>query len=153
MLFNSYNFIFMFLIPVVFLYSFVPYSYRTLYLSLVSVIFYLQWNLFHLMILLFSISVNYFTAYWISKSSRKKMFLVGGLLFNLGLLSYFKYSGLLGLTEKNVVLPLAISFFTFQQIAYLVDIYRHKITFESFEKYIFFVLFFPQLVVSKKVLF
>ena len=65
---------------------------------------------------------------------------------NILLLGYFKYSSFLNLNNDSMVLPLAISFFTFQQIAYLVDIYRGKIVLESFDRYLFFVMFFPQLI-------
>ncbi|MGE4420276.1 MAG: MBOAT family protein [Sulfurimonas sp.] len=75
-----------------------------------------------------------------------KSILWGIIGFNILLLGYFKYSGFLHLSEHNMVLPLAISFYTFQQIAYVVDVYRKKITFGSFWEYLFFVMFFPQLI-------
>ncbi len=148
MLFNTYEFIFIFLIPVVILYSFIPVKYKIKYLIFFSIVFYAQWDLIHLFILCSSIIFNYFLfAKGIQvENISKKIFLILGISANIVILGYFKYSGFLNLTEENIVLPLAISFFTFQQIAYLVDIYRKKIEIESFERYSFFVLFFPQLV-------
>lgn len=152
MLFNSYSFIFYFLIPVVLVYRLIPETFKLWYLIFVSIIFYAQWNIVHLFILASSILVNYLFAYFISIRRRIPtrgiptvlLFLVIGL--NIGLLGYFKYSGFLNLSDGSMVLPLAISFFTFQQIAYIVDIYRGKIALESFDRYLFFVMFFPQLV-------
>ncbi|MDC1206875.1 MBOAT family protein, partial [Akkermansiaceae bacterium] len=79
-----------------------------------------------------------------------------GVIFNLGLLGYFKYAGFMAevveslsgfeLTMGDIVLPLAISFFTFQQIAFLVDVHRGVQTNRSFRSYLLFVTFFPQLI-------
>ena len=152
MLFNTYSFILCFLIPVVLFYRFVPDAFRVWYLILVSVLFYAQWDRWHLFVLGGSVVVNYLFAYFIYVRGlmggrilkRGMLFLLIG--FDVGLLGYFKYSGFLNLSEGDVVLPLAISFFTFQQIAYVVDIYRGRIVLESFQRYLFFVMFFPQLV-------
>jgi alginate O-acetyltransferase complex protein AlgI len=88
--------------------------------------------------------------------ARVKLFLVAGIVFNLGLLGFFKYFNLLVLTANeitslqfnswHIVLPLAISFFTFQQIAYLVDAAQGKVKEQGFLNYILFVTFFPQLI-------
>jgi D-alanyl-lipoteichoic acid acyltransferase DltB (MBOAT superfamily) len=87
---------------------------------------------------------------------RARGWLITGVVFNLGLLGYFKYIGFfvqnlsaLGLwliPLPNIVLPLAISFFTFQQIAYLVDVARGECKQYGFMQYALFVLFFPQLI-------
>lgn len=79
-----------------------------------------------------------------------------GVLANLGLLAWFKYAGFFAdtfnlITQGSfelgaILLPLAISFFTFQQIAYLVDMYRREIAAGGFLEYTFFVTFFPQLI-------
>lgn len=141
MLFNSYEFIFLFLFPVVLFYIIVPNRLRVFYLIVVSFVFYAQWDMLHLLVLCSSILVNYVGAKYIGRGS-----LVGVIGFDILLLGYFKYSGFLHLSDGDIVLPLAISFFTFQQIAYVVDVYRKKIVVESFEKYLFFVMFFPQLI-------
>ena len=76
----------------------------------------------------------------------KKSVLFFAICTNLTPLIYFKYSNFLNLSSEQFVLPLAISFFTFQQIAFLLDLYRNKIKFDGFKEYLFFILFFPQLV-------
>jgi len=86
----------------------------------------------------------------------RKIFLITGLIFNLGLLGFFKYADFLiinfnyfssdPVSLPNIVLPLAISFFTFQQIAYLVDVYKDKVTEHNFITYGVFICFFPQLI-------
>ena len=148
MLFNSYEFIFLFLVGVVGL--FWGYAYTAnrqkvsiyfWFLIVASVLFYGQWNLEHLFVLLGSISINYIYAKYFS---RTLLSLVGIVVLNLVPLVYYKYSGVFG--GDSLVLPLAISFFTFQQIAFVVDLYRGKIQLDGLKEYLFFVLFFPQLV-------
>jgi len=147
MLFNTYNFIFYFLFPILFIYNFVPNQFKILYLILVSIVFYVQWDFMHFMILAVSIVINYMFANVLSTLRPYKIVILWvAISLNLFLLGYFKYSNFLEFSDKNIVLPLAISFFTFQQIAYLYDVYRKKIVLESFDRYIFFVMFFPQLV-------
>lgn len=107
-------------------------------------------------------AVNYSFARHITSGSsepgRNKTALVTGICFNLGLLAYYKYSAFAVASASSLfldypimldlVLPLAISFFTFQQIAFLVDVYRDASIMDdtSVEKYLCFVLFFPQLI-------
>ena len=109
------------------------------------------------MLLLFSIVVNYSLARLLTLGeSRNKRVLVIGLTFNLGLLAYFKYAGFLaenilhnlnaGIDASSILLPIGISFFTFQQIAYLIDVYRGIKTRYTFSEYGLFVSFFPQLI-------
>ena len=147
MLFNSYDFIFLFLISVLFGWFVLKGVFKQsssvfiYYLILVSIIFYGQWSLEHLVILLVSITINYI--YAINKKINNLYFII---ILNLLPLIYYKYSGFLSMSEDSLVLPLAISFFTFQQIAFQVDLYKGKIKLEGFDKYLFFVLFFPQLV-------
>ena len=86
----------------------------------------------------------------------KRWLLILGVIFNLALLGYFKYAvfmvenAVLAFGEpwsiKPVVLPLAISFFTFQQIAYLVDCNKNEVAPPPFSKYLLFISFFPQLI-------
>ncbi len=90
------------------------------------------------------------------KQKTRKMLLVLGVTVNLGLLGYFKYTNFFvdqinrtmgyNFNVENILLPLAISFFTFQQIAYLVDAYRHETKEYNFLHYCLFVTFFPQLI-------
>lgn len=113
--------------------------------------------------MLFSIGFNYYLGKRLSEAvnnnrrqQKPKGLLIFGISANLGLLAYFKYAGffvknisLVLATQwniSNVVLPLAISFFTFQQIAYLVDAWKGKTKEYSFLHYCLFVCFFPQLI-------
>lgn len=147
MLFNSYEFIFLFFLSTVLIYRTLHVKYRIWFLVVASVVFYAQWSLEHLWILLSSIVLNYLFALKMrSLVVNKKAFLALIVILNLLPLGYFKYAGFLHISDHSLVLPLAISFFTFQQIAFIVDIYRGKINLEGFREYLFFVMFFPQLV-------
>jgi alginate O-acetyltransferase complex protein AlgI len=161
MLFNSYLFLLLFL-PLSFLICFVSARLggRTPYIwSLfgASLIFYGWWHPPYVLLLLFSIVVNYTLARLLDHGeSRNKRVLVIGLTFNLGLLAYFKYAGFFAenilqifnasADVSSILLPIGISFFTFQQIAYLIDVYRGIKTRYSFSEYGLFVSFFPQLI-------
>ncbi|MFS1519187.1 MBOAT family O-acyltransferase [Bacillus sp. SCS-151] len=161
MLFNSYVFILLYL-PIVFICYFLlqKLKFRTAakgFLVLASLYFYSYWNVKYLPIMIVSILINFLLATLINKGIQgKKVILVLGIIFNISLLGYFKYSDFF-LTNVNTLfqsnfpllqlaLPLAISFFTFQQIAYLVDSYRGETKGYSFLNYSFFVSFFPQLI-------
>lgn len=127
-----------------------------------SLFFYGWWNFQVFWVLLLSIAVNYGLGGAIialPASRRRTALLVGGLAFNLGLLGWFKYAGFLEnlfhastfrdltSTVANAALPLGISFFTFQKIAYLVDCWK-KPPARNYSPldYAFFVTFFPQLI-------
>ena len=165
MLFNSYVFIFAFL-PVTFFVYFYLNSLRLTeaskaFLVLSSLFFYSWWNIAYLPIILFSMLFNYVVGISLSKEREhrrvsKKILLTIGIVANVALLGYFKYADFL-ITNINVLvqseigllnlaLPLAISFFTFQQIAYLVDSYRGETKEYDFLNYANFVTFFPQLI-------
>ena len=123
-------------------------------MNLCSIFFYGYWSLNHLTIFISSIGFNYL----ISKKvvHKNKLFLILGVVANLLLLGYFKYTNfMIDVANDNlnadwinldVVLPIGISFFTFQQIAFLVDTYQKKAPAISFSRYFFFVSFFPQLI-------
>lgn len=154
MLFNSYEFIFLFLIPVFVIY-FIIEKHKINFLILASVVFYAQWSLEHLLILVASILLNYGFALFCTtvtvKRGQIKLLPLSNYLFiiivlNLFPLVYYKYSNFLNMSEHSLVLPLAISFFTFQQIAFQVDLYKGKIKLEGMREYLFFILFFPQLI-------
>ncbi|WP_434658154.1 MBOAT family O-acyltransferase [Sulfurimonas sp. NW9] len=148
MLFNSYDFIFLFLLPALFGFWVLKlHRAGVWFLIVASVVFYAQWNLQHLFILLGSLVVNYLFALSIERHpGYAKVLLSIILVLNLMPLVYYKYSYFLNMTDTPLILPLAISFFTFQQIAFQVDLYYKKIEFFSFKEYMFFILFFPQLV-------
>jgi alginate O-acetyltransferase complex protein AlgI len=164
MLFNSLEFIFLFLpITLVIFYQIGDRGYHQpalAWLVLASLFFYQVWNPDYLRLLIFSVFGNYIIGSIIyqrnSIDRQKKLVLFLGIALNLVAIGYFKYSyfaveninQILG-TDFNfnrLILPLAISFFTFQQVAYLVDAYKGKAKDYSFVEYIFFVTFFPQLI-------
>ena len=134
MLFNSYEFI-LFFFPLCFS-CFCFFQKKNFNLALTSLLFfsalyYSWWNYRYLPLLVFSILINYILGQRIQKY-REKLIVVLGIILNLSLLFYFKYSHFIieqiySLKSPGPVLPLAISFYTFQQIAYLVDSYKNKI--------------------------
>ncbi len=122
-----------------------------------SLLYYAWWRPPYLALILASMLVNYLLGRQLGRAGRpRRGLLVAGIALNLLLLGYFKYADfaidnlnrLLGtnLETLRILLPLAISFFTFQQIAYLVDSYRRQTTEYSFGNYCLFVCFFPQLI-------
>jgi len=161
MLFNSYTFIFAFL-PLTFILYFYLNHKKATYLSKLllvasSLFFYSWWNPIYLPIILVSMAVNYqFGSKLIKNNKNKKLLLYIGIILNISLLGYFKYydffienfNELLGsnIALLHLALPLAISFFTFQQISYLVDSYRGETKEYDFLNYALFVTFFPQLI-------
>jgi alginate O-acetyltransferase complex protein AlgI len=161
MLFNSGEFLFLFLPIVLLVFVYLARSGNTdnqiLWLVIASVVFYGSWNPIFVVLLVFSIGVNFFIGRMLAPHKRHaRAWLVFGIAFNLLLLSYYKYVGFfvenlsaLGLwiiPMPKIVLPLAISFFTFQQIAYLVDVARGECKEYNFLQYTLFVTFFPQLI-------
>ncbi|MDC1425223.1 MBOAT family protein [Oceanospirillaceae bacterium] len=167
MLFNSYEFILFFLPTVLVLFYVVGKVANAkssiLVLVLSSLFFYGWWNPLYLPLLFSSILVNFFIGKKLGKSvelktngRNPKTFLIIGVVFNLFLLGYFKYANFFvenyeilsksQLGWEVVILPIAISFFTFQQIAYLIDSYRDETHEYSFLNYCLFITFFPQLI-------
>ena len=161
MLFNSYPYIFIFL-P----FSFFIYFYllklksktgAKLFLVSASLFFYSWWNVIYLPLILLSMIFNYMIGTKLNSNFKnKKNLLIVGIVSNVLLLSYFKYSDFFienfnfllntNINLLHLALPLAISFFTFQQIAYLVDSYRQETKEYDFLNYAVFVTFFPQLI-------
>ena len=166
MLFNSYEFIFFFLPLTFFIYFYLNKKRLTeaskAFLVLASLFFYAWWNIVYLPLILVSMLFNYSVGRELAKhleNRRKyaaKTLLFGGIAFNLALLGYFKYSDFFIINLNRVThseipllhlaLPLAISFYTFQQVAYLVDSYRNETKEYDFLNYAVFVTFFPQLI-------
>jgi len=109
----------------------------------------------YLLLLSLSIAGNYGLGIALTRFADRRV-LIAGVVFNLGLLAYFKYAGFLAgifstlsgssISVGNIALPLAISFFTFQQIAYLADVFQGKVRDTDFIHYCLFVTFFPQLI-------
>lgn len=163
MLFNSNTFIFLFLPITLIGFYYLTYRRKTTaaiaFLTLASLFFYGYWRPAYLPIILISILLNYAWGTAISSAKQvinRKVLLCIGVLANLSVLFYYKYanffidtvstlSGLDYQVEK-IVLPLAISFFTFQQIAYLFDSAKGETKGYNFLEYTLFVTFFPQLI-------
>ena len=181
MVFSSYAFIFLFL-PIVligyFALSKLPdIKYQHIFLILASLFFYGYFNPVYLFIIISSVAVNYTVAALMKRTELSgphgaagrrgfltpKALLVVGIVFNVGLLGYFKYYDFfieninavfhLSFTVKNILLPLGISFFTFQQLSYLIAVYQGREKTDRFTAYCIFVLFFPQLVAGPIVLY
>ena len=129
-------------------------------LLVASVVFYAWGNPAHTPILVASILVNYFTgralADWELPPTRRKVVFIAGIVFNLGLLAFFKYTNfaidnvawLFGFESRHldIALPIGISFYTFTQIAFLVDIYSKGQRQRDIASYGLFVTYFPHLV-------
>jgi D-alanyl-lipoteichoic acid acyltransferase DltB (MBOAT superfamily) len=164
MLFNSYVFIFVFLPLVLLGYLFLRKSKNQLWpiawIALASLFYYGWWKPVFLLLLLSSIAVNLAFGMLLingrlSPAVRRLVFMFG-VTFNLCLLGYFKYAGFIvanldsifgaGWTVPNILLPIGISFVTFQKIAFLADAYRGLTRNFTILNYIFFVTFFPQLI-------
>ena len=149
MIFSSVSFLFYFFPIVLMLYFLSPRKYRNLILFISSLFFYFVGEKQYTLILLFSCVFNYFYA----KRIKDKKSLWFGIVVNLSLLIYFKYTNfivndVLGFNNLvNIILPIGISFFTFQAISYLVDVYRGTVSASSsFINFGTYLTFFPQLI-------
>jgi D-alanyl-lipoteichoic acid acyltransferase DltB (MBOAT superfamily) len=165
MLFNSTIFLFGFL-PVTLLLFFalgrLSVTAARVWLAAASLFFYSWWNPPYLVLLAISILFNFGVGRLLQHHDKhrglppKKLILGLGLAFNIGFLGYFKYWAFIvqnvdavtgaQFIVSHIALPLAISFFTFQKIAYLVDSYLGKVKDRSFINYVLFAAFFPQLI-------
>jgi D-alanyl-lipoteichoic acid acyltransferase DltB (MBOAT superfamily) len=159
MLFNSLAFIFLFL-PLTFVLFFalarVNHKLAAGWLAAASLFFYGWWNPVYVALLMASIVFNYVMGMRIASAPGKKPVLLFAIVANLALLGYYKYSNfflanagaLIGqnLGVAEIVLPLGISFFTFTQIAFLVDTYQGKVKEYNFTHYCLFVTYFPHLI-------
>lgn len=162
MLFHNPIFLFIFLPIVLVSYLFIiKYSVKAAQYTLVfsGIIFYAWWNVALTPIIIISIIFNFVLGNLIKKSTiefYKKLLLFISILFNVVYLAIFKYLDFIyeninyffntDLALLNMPFPLAMSFFTFQTIAYLVDCYNKEISKNSFREYSLFIIFFPQLI-------
>jgi alginate O-acetyltransferase complex protein AlgI len=166
MLFNSTEFIFAFLpvtLAAFFVFGALSRTWALGWLIAASVFFYAWWNPVNVLIIAPSLAANYLFARTIQrlgdapeKARLRRLVLIAGIVFNVSFLGYFKYltfvqaslNDLAG-TEfviVNVVLPLGISFITFQKIAFLIDVHARRIESFTFQQFALFVMFFPQLI-------
>lgn len=166
MVFSSYIFIFSFL-PIVLIgyYSLSKLKngiYQRTFLILSSLFFYGYYNVEYLLLIISSIVVNYIVAIFIQKRKSRKWLIIG-IVFNVALIGYFKYCNFFvenvniifktHFSMRNILLPLGISFFTFQQLSFLISVYKQEEKVEKFRDYCLFVSFFPQLVAGPIVLY
>lgn len=166
MLFNSIDFMIFFPIVIAF-YFIIPRKFRYIWLLVASYYFYMSWNAKYALLIGFSTLVTWISGLLIGRFShdsfKKKLFVAGSLIINLGILFLFKYSTFfldniyntilshLGLAvverRRHITLPVGISFYTFQALGYTIDVYRGDIKAEkNLLRYALFVSFFPQLV-------
>jgi D-alanyl-lipoteichoic acid acyltransferase DltB (MBOAT superfamily) len=165
MIFNSITFL-IFLTIVVILYWQLPRVARLWMISIMSLVFYGFWKPQYTLLLIFAAVLDYYVAQAIDKRQNpvsRRNFLILSLVLNLGLLVYFKYliffrdniqdvlnvfgSSSLLLPHLKIILPIGISFYTFETISYTVDVYRRHIKPEKhFISYLSFLLYFPHLI-------
>jgi len=169
MLFNSAQFLLLFLPVVLLVYYRLPHKGQNIFLVVASCVFYASWDWRFLLPLLFTTSIDYWVALRLEAAHRsgeservKRRYLILSLVTNLGLLGFFKYSGFfvesaadllhamgwnVRIETLEVVLPVAISFYTFQALSYTIDVYRGELhATRSFWDFFLAVLYFPHLV-------
>ena len=161
MVFSSMLFLWIFLPLVLAAYYISPGKIRNGILVFFSLLFYAWGEPLYVFLMLFSVAVNFTGGILIEKyQTRKKKILVATLLINLGLLGYFKYFGTLteaitglfsadgtGTTLFQVALPIGISFYTFQSLSYVIDVYRGEVPAQhNFWHMLLYISFFPQLI-------
>jgi D-alanyl-lipoteichoic acid acyltransferase DltB (MBOAT superfamily) len=163
MLFNSLEFVFFFII-VTGLYFVLPHRFRWFMLLAASCYFYMAFVPIYILILGFTIVIDYFAGILLENATgnRRKMFLIASLVANIGVLAVFKYYNFLnenltvllhGLGRENpipylsILLPIGLSFHTFQAMSYTIEVYRgHQKAERNFGIYSLYVMFYPQLV-------
>ncbi len=169
MLFNSYDFMLFFPV-VIFIYFIIPKKIRYIWLLLSSYYFYMGWNPKYAILIAISTIITYLSGILLNKLNNsppllhlgKQWVVAGSFITNIGILIFFKYFDFIlqninsilnvfGITAINkpfdIILPVGISFYTFQALSYTMDVYQGKIAAEkNFFRYALFVSFFPQLV-------
>ena len=164
MIFNSVHFIFFFIATTILYYA-LPHRFRWAFLLAISCYFYMVFRPIYILILAGTIVVDYVAGLFLASTTnprRKKIFLVASIIANVGVLAVFKYYNFINdnLTEllgvfhlKNeipmlrILLPIGLSFHTFQAMSYTIEVYRGKQQAEKhFGMYALYVMFYPQLV-------
>lgn len=161
MVFSSMTFIWIFLPILLFVYYISKEKYRNIILLIFSLIFYSWGEPKYIILMLISILVNYIFGRILDKCNKKKnktIVLIFSIIFNLGLLVYFKYFNFIAtnidniignnvIPNKNIVLPIGISFYTFQIMSYIIDLYRGDIKVQkNLLNLALYISFFPQLI-------
>lgn len=163
MLFNSFHFVFFFIVVTTVYFS-IPYTKRWMWLLAASCYFYMAFIPIYILILAFTIIIDYAAGIYIERSEgrRRKLYLIASLVANIGTLCFFKYfnffndnlSAVLGVFDQknpinnlSILLPIGLSFHTFQAMSYTIEVYRGN---QKAEKhlgiYALYVMFYPQLV-------
>ena len=164
MLFNSISFV-LFYIVVTTLYFLSPYRIRWFILLAASCYFYMSFVPVYILILAFTIIIDYFAGIYIEKAKEpvhRKMLLIASLVANIGILAIFKYFNFINLNIEylfqefnyknpipylSILLPIGLSFHTFQAMSYTIEVYRgHQKAEKHFGIYSLYVMFYPQLV-------
>ncbi|PKM90717.1 MAG: MBOAT family protein [Firmicutes bacterium HGW-Firmicutes-10] len=158
MVFSSPVFIFIFL-PIVYLANLIiPKRFSNGFLLFFSLIFYAWGEPLYVFLMIFSAFVNYVLTLWIAKETNwRKIVLIGSIIFNLSIIGVFKYADFLILSVNslfsttlpllNLPLPIGISFFTFQTMSYVFDVYKKETTVQrNYFSLLFYITFFPQLI-------
>ena len=158
MVFSSAIFLFVFFPAVFILYHLIPgLKAKNTILIITSLIFYSFGQPKYLLLLLVSVVINYAAGWMLTGEKYRKQVLAVAVVLNVGLLSVFKYldfavenvNSLFGasLTLPGIVLPIGISFYTFQGMSYIIDVYRDRtMGTRNFAKLILYISFFPQLI-------
>lgn len=157
MIFSSILFIYYFLPLLLIVYFIIPSKYKNLVLLIFSLIFYFLGEPKYIYILIFSCIFNYFLSKQIAKNNHRKLFLIISLIYNVGNLLIFKYTDFF-ISNLNIIfhtnikylhlaMPIGISFFTFQILAYIIDVYNHKHKpAKNLLEFMTYVCLFPQLI-------
>ena len=156
MLFTSISFLYYFLPTIIILYFITPKKYRNYILLIFSIIFYMYGEPKYVILMLVEILVAYFGALLIDKYKSKEIFLIT-IIIHIGLLCVFKYTDLFigtinsifktNISFLNIALPIGISFYTFQILSYVIDVYRGKVKVQkNILKLATYVSLFPQLI-------
>ena len=159
MVFSSLEFLCIFLPAVFLLYTVIPvHKVRNGLLIAFSLVFYAYGEPVYVLLMILSSLVNYLCALWIGKSEKqKKLPLIIAIVFNLGTLVLFKYTGMfvtafnsvthLSVPVPDIILPIGISFYTFQALSYVIDVYRGEVGVQkNYFKVLLYISFFPQLI-------
>lgn len=157
MVFSSTIFIFLFFPLVLLFYFLAPKKIKNYVLLAFSIIFYLFGGPKYLILLISVVLIDYIGAILIEKTNKRKLFLALTIIANLSVLIYFKYTGFfleninslfnLSIKVPKTILPIGISFYTFQSMSYVIDVYRRKVNLQkNFFMLLLYVSLFPQLV-------
>ena len=156
MVFSSITFLYYFLPILILVYYIVPSKLRNITILIFSLAFYFYGEPKYVLLLVASFTLNYLFAKMIYKN-KSKTYLMIGVIINILILVYFKYTNFLifnvnqifklSINFLDIVMPIGISFFTFQEVSYLIDVYKERVTpSSSLLNYATYVCLFPQLV-------